>query len=101
MSEQFIRVYKCMDVAEIKQNLLVYGDISGSCSNCKAISIKLDAVECPDCKAKFNYIAFRNIKSHLPKLPRVLGERPYLAIIDFEDYSRNLGKSKAEDLFKS
>ena len=100
MSEQFIRVYKYMDVSEIKQNLLVYGDISGSCAKCNAISVKLDSVECPECKTKFNYISFRNIKSHLPKLPRVLGEKPYLAIIDFEDYSRNMGKSKAEGLFK-
>ena len=100
MEDKFIRVYKKMNVSEIKKDLLVYGDISGNCGNCQAINIKLDAVECPECKTKYNYISFRNIRSHLPKLARIAEERPYLTFIDYEDYHKNMGKSKAEDLFK-
>lgn len=95
-----MRVYKKMKVEEIKPHLLIYGDLGGQCANCNKMDIKLADTHCPECKNGFQHIAFRNIKTHLPKVFKLLEERPGLQIIDFEDYHKSAGASKAEDFFK-
>ncbi|MDP2654810.1 MAG: hypothetical protein Q8Q08_12390 [Candidatus Omnitrophota bacterium] len=100
MSQRFIRIYKKLDIHEIKQHLLVYGDVSANCGNCQAIDLKLDAQQCPQCGTPFKYIAFRNVKHHLPKLQRLNEQRPELVFVDFEDFSRILGALKAEEFLR-
>ena len=100
MSQKFIKVYKKFDIKNIKEHLLIYGDLSGSCANCQAIDLKLDDLKCPKCKTAFNFIAFRNVKSHLPKIQKLIEERPGLEIVDHEDFQRNLKVVKAEDFMK-
>jgi hypothetical protein len=100
MAEQFIRIYQKKDLSEIKKQLLIYGDVSGQCAGCDALDIKLNEPTCPQCKTEFKFIAFRNVKSHLPKLAKLAAEKPSMTVIDFDDYKRNTGKLKAEDLFK-
>jgi hypothetical protein len=100
MSDRFIRVFKKSDLNEIKKQLLIYGDVSGQCASCDTIDIKLNEPLCPGCKTEFKYIAFRNVRSHLPKLVKLAAEKPSVTVIDFDDYKMNLGKMKAEDLFK-
>ncbi|MDP8211969.1 MAG: hypothetical protein P9X22_01600 [Candidatus Zapsychrus exili] len=99
MSKNLIRVYKKKDANEIKPHLMTYGDLSASCANCNHIGFKLDDKACPQCKAEFKYIAFRNIRTHVPKVHKLIEERSDLEIIDFEDYKRALGDSKAKDFF--
>ena len=53
---------------------------------------------CPACRTDFRFLAFRNIRSHLPKMPRIKHERPYLTFVDYEDYSRMIGALKAREL---
>ena len=100
MSNRFVRVFRQLDLNEIKKQLLIYGDVSGQCANCDRIDIKFNEPLCPGCKTEFKYISFRNIKSHLPKLAKLAAEKPSMQIIDFDDYKMNMGKMKAEDLFK-
>ena len=100
MNQKFLRVYKKLDIVDIKQHLLIYGDLSANCANCQAIDVKLDARQCPQCAAGFKYIAFRNIKNHLPKLQKLNDERPDLIFVDYEDFSRNLGVLKAQEFLK-
>jgi len=100
MSEKSIRVYKTFDVKEIKSHLLIYGDLTGSCANCSEMDIKLDATQCPSCQTEYKYIAFRNVKSNIPKLYKIMAERPNIQIIDHEDYQRTLGAQKAQDFLK-
>lgn len=100
MSQQYIRVYKPFDVKMIKPNILIYGDISGTCGNCQRIDLKLELTHCPECKNEFKYIAFRNIRSHWPKVHKLVAERPNLIIMDYEDYSSNLGANKAREFLK-
>ena len=78
MSRKFIRIYKKMDINEIKGHLLIYGDLSAQCANCQAMDLKLDMKSCPKCDAEFKYIAFRNVRNHLPKLQKIHEERPSL-----------------------
>jgi hypothetical protein len=100
MGQKFIRVYQEQDVSEISQHLLVYGDLSASCENCKAIDLKLDMKQCPSCQTEFKYISFRNVKSHYPKMKKIMGERPGVLIIDFDDYKKCIGAIKAENFLK-
>jgi len=100
MGENFIRIFAKKDVNAIKPHLMIYGDLSATCANCQAMDVKMEAVRCPQCGNDFKYIAFRNFKSHLPKMNRLFEERPYLTIVDFEDYQKSLGQSKAQEFFK-
>lgn len=100
MAEKFIRVYSKLDISKITPQLLIYGDLSGACAKCHKIDIKLNDPVCPECKTEFKYIAFRNLKSHLPKLQKLSAERPSVTVIDYDDYKREVGASKAEDFFK-
>jgi len=100
MSHKFIRVYKELDVSEIQKQLLIYGDLSGQCASCQTMDVKLDMTSCPKCKAEFHYLAFRNIRDHLPKVIKLLRERPHLTIVDCDDYKRIHGVLKAEAFLK-
>lgn len=99
MSKQLIRVYKDIDPNQIKTNLLIYGDLGGSCSNCQNIDVKIDSIKCPQCQNEFHYYAFRNIKVHFPKILKLIHERPHVMIIDYEDYKQATGSLKAKEFF--
>ena len=100
MAEKFIRTYQKLDLSKITPQLLIYGDLSGTCGQCQKIDVKLNDPICPECKTEFKFIAFRQIKSHLPKLVKLFAQRPSLTIVDYEDYKREKAASKAEDFFR-
>lgn len=95
-----ILVYQKFDISKIKPHLMVYGDLSGACENCGQVDLKLNQTQCPKCQTVFKYVAFRNIKTHIPKLYKLAEERPSLVVIDFDDYKRNLAQIKAREFFK-
>ncbi|MCA9399915.1 MAG: hypothetical protein KC618_09200 [Candidatus Omnitrophica bacterium] len=101
MTEKLNRVYQKLDPQKVKPHLMIYGDISASCAHCGAIDLKLTMPHCPECRNDFKYLAFRSVKSHIPKMYKLLEERPDLLLIDYDDYNRNLGASKAEGFFNS
>jgi hypothetical protein len=100
MGKMFLRVYQPLDVKEIKAHLLVYGDLSANCANCQAIDLKLDSLTCPSCKTDFKYIAFRNIRNHLPKLQKLHEQRPDVLLVDFEDFQRQIAAIKAQEFLR-
>lgn len=100
MSENLIRIYQKNDVNQIKPHLMIWGDLSVSCAHCQKMEVPRDATHCPSCQTKFHYITFRQVKSHIPKIHKLMKTRPQLTIIDFDDYSHALGSSKAQDFFK-
>ena len=100
MSQRFVRIYKKLDINEIKKYLLIHGDLSAQCANCQAMDLKLDMAKCPKCEAEFKYISFRNVRNHLPKLQKINEERPDILFVDFDDYKRNIGELKARDFLK-
>ncbi|MDO8580148.1 MAG: hypothetical protein Q7S13_01555 [Candidatus Omnitrophota bacterium] len=101
MIEKLVRVYAKYDVAKIAPHLLIYGDLSGACGHCQATDIKLDTKDCPQCGNAFRYVAFRNVKSHIPKIYKLIEERPEVIIVDFDDFKRETGAAKAQEFFKS
>lgn len=100
MSSKYIRIYKSLDVEEIKKYLLIYGDLAGNCAACQAIDVKLDDVKCPQCGTEFKYIAFRNFVSHIPKTYKLLEKRPGLIFVDHEDFRKVLASKKAEEFLR-
>ncbi len=80
--------------------MLIYGDLSAACANCKKMEIKLDQTRCPSCQTEFKYIAFRNIRNHIPKMQKLLAHRSQMLIIDLDDYNRNMGALKAKEFLK-
>ena len=97
-AERYLRIYKKFYFDEVKSHTLLYGALSGSCSNCKEIDIKLDVLACPSCKNQFKYIGFMNIKDHLPKMQRIAHERPGLVFIDYDDFKKIEGELRAKDI---
>jgi len=100
MDGKFLRVYKKLDIYQIKTNLLIYGDLGGSCAACQKIDIKLEDHHCPECGTEFKYISFRNVKAHMPKLQKLAAQRPGLVFVDYDDYSRQIGALKAKEFLK-
>ena len=100
MNYKFIRIYKKLDVTEIKEHLIIVGDINASCARCKNLGLKIDALQCPECQTDFKYMAFRKIKDHLPKLQKLSESRPDLVFVDHEDFERLAGALKAEEFLR-
>ena len=100
MNECLTRIYKKIDIQEVKRQALIYGDLGGQCANCQTMDLKLDSTQCPMCKTEFRYISFRHIRNHLPKIEKIFFTRPKITIIDFDDYSHNTGIVKAREFLK-
>lgn len=100
MAEKLMRVYKKMDLDEVRSRLLIYGDLGGLCASCQEMNIPLDEPHCPGCRVEFYYIAFRNVKGHMPKILKLHEIRPHILIVDYEDYRYHEGASKAKEFLK-
>lgn len=100
MPQKFIRIYKKMDLYEIKRHLLIYGDLNGQCANCQAMEIKIDETKCPSCSTEFKYLAFRQVAHHIPKMQKLNEERHGLIFVDHDDFKKLYGALKAEEFFK-
>ena len=100
MTQRLIRVYKNLDLHHIQAHLLIVGDLTASCSHCNNLGLKLDTRTCPQCHTDFKYIAFRNIKDHLPKINKLNQEHPELILVDYEDFKRLSGVLKAQEFLK-
>ena len=100
MSSKFIRVYKKLNVPEIKEHLIIVGDTSASCAKCKSLGLKIDTLKCPECQAEFKYMAFRKVKDHMPKMQRFSEARPELIFVDLDDFERVSNALKAEEFLR-
>ncbi len=100
MSEKYLRVYKMMDVKNVQEHLLIMGALSGSCAKCKAVDVKLDQEKCPGCSTEFKFIAFMNVRDHMPKMMKIKASRPNITFVDHDDFKRQLGALKAQEFLK-
>ena len=100
MNPKFLRVFKRLDLEDIRAHLLICGDLSASCSKCKEMGLKNDALKCVSCGTDFKYVTFRNIKDNMPKIVRICEQHPELTVLDFDDFKRIDAASKAEEFFK-
>lgn len=96
-----LRTAKEFDLDEICKHLLVVGDLSGDCFNCKEIGIDYShAKQCPQCKTEFRYIASRKPSNLNAKvLSSLCRKRPELAYIEFDDVKHYRDREKAKNFF--
>ena len=101
----YVRVWQPMNVEEVTKHLLVVGDITADCANCRELGIEYAAAKsCPKCGTVFRFIASRNTgmlnRDRGGTVKRIKDRRPDLTFIDFEDYKEITGKQQARDFFK-
>lgn len=100
---KFIRVWTDLDVEKLKRELLLIGDLYGTCGNCQQLGLNyLKDKKCPKCGVVFKYLATnsKNSSEILKILNRIKSEKLDLILIDREDYNRSLAHDLAKDLFK-
>ena len=100
MNQKLIRIYKKLDLDEVRAHLLICGDLSASCGKCNHVGLKIEAIQCPECKADFKYMTFRNVRENMPKILKQSEMRPSLTFVDFDDFKRMTGEAKAQEFFK-
>ncbi len=101
---EFLRTFKSFDIEEVKQHLLIMGDLSADCANCRHLGIDgYTAKACPECGAPFVYVTSRRLElnpgERFQFARRMTDRRPDLVIIDYTDYTKVLGQKKARDFF--
>lgn len=104
MGQHYLRVFKPLDLEEVKKALLIIGDLSGNCAACSTLGINAyEAKACPGCGTVFKYIASRRLESHPSErfqlAKRLAEKRPDLVLIDLQDYQKAAGDKAARDFF--
>lgn len=96
-----IRTIKEFDLDEVCQHLLLAGDLSGDCFNCKQIGLDFSSVKnCPKCRTDFRFIASRksdNFGTKILNLLHIHKKRPDLIYIEFNDLKQHKNREKARD----
>lgn len=95
----YIRVWRDMDLDDIQKHLLVAGDPTGDCANCREIGIDIvKAKACPKCGAEFKYIGTR-IRDSVPQARRLKQKRPDLTVIEYSDFKNAQARNDARKIF--
>ncbi len=101
MNKIFIRVWQETDLDEIKQRLLIVGDLTGDCSQCRQIGIDYPtSITCPKCQTAFKYLASRSKEASFGHIKRIKEKRPDLIFIDYNDFKNAIDRQKAKEFFK-
>jgi predicted RNA-binding Zn-ribbon protein involved in translation (DUF1610 family) len=101
----YIRIWQSCVIEEITKHLLIVGDVTADCQNCRELGINYaETRDCPKCGTTFRFIASRNTgKMDVARggtVKRIKDRRPDLTFIDYEDYKEITGKQNARDFFK-
>lgn len=101
----YIRIWQSCVIEEITKHLLIVGDVTADCQNCRELGIDYaNARSCPKCGTTFRFIASRNTGkldgARGATVKRIKDRRPDLTFIDYEDYKEITGKQSARDFFK-
>ncbi len=98
MAKQMIRIYEDLDFSDVKEHILEYGVLAGICGKCKEMNIKLNDHACPKCGTEFKYVAFQNVREHLPKMIQLHAQRPGMKFVDHQDFKRIEAETKARSI---
>ena len=97
----FIRTVKEFDLDDISHHLLLVGDLSGDCFNCKEMGLDYaNVISCPKCKTDFRYIASRRTANFdIKSAVSLHKKRTDLIYIEFNDLKKHQNREKARNLF--
>ena len=98
-----MRQWREFDINEVKQHLMLAGELTANCENCQQLAIDFNTQKrCPQCNTEFKYISFRTKnrkEEELFAIFRLQEKRPDLIVIDYNDIKWACGKTKAQDIF--
>jgi hypothetical protein len=104
MTDYYIRVWQKANIESIKEHLLIVGELTGDCAQCREIGLKVAEVkQCPKCGTTFNFMAARSAgttRSMGLLVKRMKERRPDLTFIDYGDFHAITGKKSARDFFR-
>ena len=100
----YIRVWQSVDIENVTKHLVIVGDITGDCAQCRELGIAYaSAKTCPQCGTEFRFITARSatgsVKMSGATVKRLKDRRPDLTFIDYDDYKSITGKQAARDFF--
>ena len=101
---EYLRTFRQFDLEDVKQHLLIVGDLSGDCASCRALGIdSYSAKSCSQCGTVFKYVTSRRLEAHPGErfqfARRIQQKRPDLTVLDYTDYDKAIGRKKARDFF--
>lgn len=98
---EYMRIWKEVDLQDVKEHIIMVDDQRGYCPNCKQLHIDIKtAKKCPGCSREFKYVTSAESSGGKSDIVvRLKKKLPDLIFVDFNDYERLLGKKKAENLF--
>lgn len=95
-----IRALREFDLDEISHHLLVVGDLTGDCFNCRELGLDYSSIkQCPKCKTDFRFITSRKASNYGLKILSALHKkRPDLSCIEFNDLKQHKSQEMARNL---
>ena len=98
---EYIRVWKEIDIEDVKNHIIMVEDKFGHCPGCKQIGIELKELKkCPGCGRAFKFATSKDARGgKVDIVVRTRKKLPDLVFVDYDDYERVTGKKKAESLF--
>jgi len=98
MAQRLMRVWRLLDSEDVGRQLLIVGELSAECANCKTIGIDHKKVtQCPSCKTVFRYIAAR--RSNGGVVRRLMSLHSDLIAIELEDFKSGEAKDRSQEFF--
>jgi len=100
----FMRIWQTVELDSVKEHLLIVGDVTADCANCRELGLKYaDVRSCPSCRTDFKFITARgavgSTKSMGGLVKRIKDRCPNLTFVDYDDYKSLTGKQSARDFF--
>lgn len=103
MSSEWIRIWKEEDFSSISKALILIGEGSSDCGNCRHLGIEYSKVsKCPSCGVTFRYAGLRSARSSGDRLRwvrKIRQDHPDWTIIEYEDFKSTMDRKKARDIF--
>lgn len=93
-SKSIIRIWQEMDIRLITPHMLIAGQVTGDCSNCKEVGIPFEAKTCPKCGIDFKYMGTR-VSSSAKEAKRLHHKRPDLTLVELSDIKEIQAREKA------
>lgn len=96
-----IRTVKEFDLDDVSKHLLVVGDLTGDCFNCKELGLNYTSIKsCPKCKTEFRYISSRKLDSMSSRIfTNLFRKRPDLTYVEFSDLKQHKDREMARGFF--
>lgn len=91
----FIRVWQEIDLNLLRKTLLIAGDPTGDCANCKEVGLNIiTSKKCPKCGTEFKYVATR-LQNNPSQARKLRLKRPDLIAIDLSDFKEGTARDNA------